>query len=151
MNIEIFLETIRTEIAALPQFASISVVVDKQQNIQAAIDSELARARGYAVLIAETGTSNFDRLSPDPYLELKFGVTIYTPEIVSDNQQTGSQLREAVMKALHGKQFDAVPFESQDVVWENGTILEQDRKNGYCYVLYALSFSVPLLLTETIE
>lgn len=101
MNINEYLELVQAALTEMPELNGIGVVVDMQQDIEQLKRENLAKSKGYAVIIGEVSNRNSEKEYDGPRISLKFGVTIYSPKIVKDGCASGASLRDAVIRKLH--------------------------------------------------
>ena len=87
MTIDDYLDLVQAAIEAMPEFAGIGVVVDKQQDVEAVKAEYLAKSKGYAVIIGEVSNRISNKEIDGPIVRLKYCL-LYTSPSPRDKRQS---------------------------------------------------------------
>lgn len=122
----------------------IDIIIDRQHDLQSAIDASVAKASGAAVLVGCTRGKNRDLKMVPPRFDTDFTVSVWTlPIIVEDGEGVpGEELMEAIAVALHGEELPGSPPGCSDELEVGGWKVVADDT----YLIHALDVAAPVQL-----
>lgn len=134
-----YLDLVAVSLTDLPELEGIGVVVDKQQDVAAERKEYLAKSRGYAVLIGEVSDRVDGKENEGPRIKLVFGVTVYSPRIVTPPKKTGAALRDVIRRRLHGANLSGDEAVCQEISYKDGKpFLEKEGNRSR--MIHAMAF-----------
>jgi len=133
-------EKIATRLNAAESLAGVEAVVERQQNVQAVVDRNIAKAKGAAIIITFTGLTNPEgNLSGRQSVTRNYTATIYTLPILRSEAIPADEIVELTARLLHDWEIDEEfpQGEATEIRVINGDLVP-DRK----YLIYEIDLQV---------
>ena len=139
MTIDDYLDLVADALGCLDEFHGIGIIVDHQQDVETRQKELLAKGMGYMVMIGEVSNRIDQKNDDGPVINLKFGITVYSPKIITGKRRTGAQLRDVILSRIHLSKLQRSQHCYDEAYYVDGKIFEEKDGNKH-RMIHATAF-----------
>lgn len=118
-------DAIATRLKAVPELASVEVIVDRQKDIAAEFSKAMGKTKGGVIIILFDGYQTWEEEVADSLVVSSFSITVWTKPVLRSSDPPADDLVQSVHTSLHGWQHDE--FCRHKAVVRRGRIIPNQR------------------------
>lgn len=118
-------DEIATRLAAVPELASVAILVDRQKDIASEFNKAMGKAKGGVIIILFDGYRTHEEEVAESLVVSSYSITVWTKPVLRAGSPPSDDLVEAVHKSLHGWQHDG--YCHNNAIVRRGRIIPNQR------------------------
>lgn len=134
-------DEIHNRLAAVPGLAGISLLVDRQKDIESEFNKVVGKQIGNLAIITWSGAPNEDPAADGPNLSCRYTVTLFSKPVIRHGDTPADDIIETIARALHNSSLTGSESYSDRVVVTGIDPIQSDS-----LLIFRINLSIPIQL-----